>query len=879
MRDHTLLFNAISGILFGTALALSGVVFAQDNESQFENELVIEEVVVTGSRIIRTDHFDAGSQVVTIDRADIDAMAELNIADVLRASPLNTYGSFSEQSGSSYQSNATFNLRGLGSSRTLVLLDGTRIPGSPNLGADSVNINMLPMAAVERVDILADGSSAVYGSDAVAGVVNLSLYKKFEGIELFARYGDRDRDDGGDRALSVLAGASNDRGSIVFAMEYSMRDIIYDTDREITAPWIRDDGDGRLDIYNDTDGISYYGQTWEIWDPNTYYYDISASATCPDDPANGWTGVMGTLAFGDPTGTVCSFAYAAVSANRAELEKTNSYMYGNYEFSDMHEIYVRGFFSKNGSFGRYAPPAANWINPPADHEHNPFDLEQMLADGLITEDAELFAYYRWSNIGNRDTVVSDMQWDLLGGFRGNFTDNVSYDFYLQKGEYTSSDVGRYFLSFTGLDHVLVNEIDPFSPEGVAAMRATTTQDNFTRQAKIHGHVQMGTGDLWGAGESILLLGSEYMDIKYQNQYDAASEAGLVGGSAGQSSAGTRDFIAVFAEFLLPITRNSELTIAGRYDNYSDFGSAFSPSLSYAIKVTDRLGLRARWGQGFKAPALNLLYGPDSFQATGGYDPVTGTSRQYSTYSHSNPNLDAEESQSISLGLNWEYLQNHVLDLAWYRIEIEGGIDYPDVSSLLYADAVGQSWPSDGNEVIRQGGFVREIQIYAANFDRLEASGIDLQLNSFFDTGIGLFNLGLFASYQLEYKLPAYYNGPVQNTTGFRYKPRSRAQFTGSWNLGDWGIDLVVDYIGKTADEDLLDIETGIVTASNHDIDSWTTGNLSLRYDAGRFGRFRVGANNFSDEDPVLNKDGKFDDFFLYNALGRVYFIEYRIKFD
>ena len=109
---------------------------------------------------------------------------------------------------------------------------------------------------------------------------------------------------------------------------------------------------------------------------------------------------------------------------------------------------------------------------------------------------------------------------------------------------------------------------------------------------------------------------------------------------------------------------------------------------------------------------------------------------------------------------------------------------------------GQSWPSNGNEVIRLGtGNVTEIQSFASNGNKLEAQGLDLQLQSFFDTGIGMFNLGFFASYQLEYNLTAYYQGPVQDTAGFYLQPRTRAQFTGSWNLGDWGVDLVVDYIG------------------------------------------------------------------------------------
>ena len=559
MKKPTKLSAAISGILFGAAMTQGGVAVAQVADEMRADDQTIEEIITTGTRIIRTDRFDTAGHVVPIGEAQIDALAELNIADVLRSSPLNAYGSFNERSGSSAQSNATFDLRGLGSQRTLVMVDGMRLPGSPNFGADSVNINMLPMIAIQRVDILADGASAVYGSDAVAGVVNLVTHKSFDGIELSMRYGDRAEDDGGDMGVGLLAGAGNERGNVVIAFEYSKRDPVWDRDRAFTAPWIVDDGDGVINAYDDTDGISYYGRSWRLTD-DLGYYEFRAAADCPT--TGGFTGVMGAAALGDPDGTLCTFAYADVSANRAELEKVNTYLYGSFNVSDDVDMYVRGLFSKNKSFGRYAPPAAAWDNPPEDHPHNPYDIDQLLADGTISADYALRGYYRWTNIGPRDNFVDDTQWDATLGFNGDITDNVRFNFYGQSGRYDSKEMGNYYLSYTGLDYVLANEIDPFSAEGAGAMRATPTQDNFTEQNKVYGHVQFGTGDLFGVGEAIALVGAEYVKTEYQNLYDAASEAGLIGGSAGNSSSGDRDFTSVFFEYLLPVTENSELNFAG-----------------------------------------------------------------------------------------------------------------------------------------------------------------------------------------------------------------------------------------------------------------------------------------------------------------------------
>jgi len=879
MRKPSVLSTAISGILFGASAIPAGVALAQDGDDVEQ----IEEIITTGSRIIRTDKFDTAGHVVAIDEVAIDALAELNIADVLRSSPLNAYGSFNERSGSSAQSNATFDLRGLGSQRTLVLMDGMRMPGSPNLGADSLNINMLPMVAIQRIDILADGASAVYGSDAVAGVVNLVTHKSFDGIEISMRYGDRANDEGGDTAIGILAGASNDRANVVFALEYSKRDAVFDIDRWFTAPWIVDDGDGEIHAYTDTDGISYYGQSWRLTD-DAGFYEFRASQGCPS--TDGFMGVMGAEALGDPDGTLCTFAYAGISANRAELEKVSSYMYGSFEVSEDVEIYARGLFSKNKSFGRYAPPAAPWDNTPEDHPHNPYDIDAMIASGAIDPDSyALRGYYRWTNIGPRDNYVDDIQWDMSLGFKGDFTDNVSFDFYAQTGRYDVAEVGNYYLSYTGLDYVLNNGIDPFSDLGVGAMRAQPTQNNFVTQDKVYGHVQFGAGDLFGAGEAIALVGVEYAQIAYENNYDPASEAGLIGGSAGNSSAGDRDFTSGFFEYLLPVSENSELNIAGRYDSYSDFGNNFSPSVSYNINVTDSLSLRARWGQGFKAPALDQLYGPETFSAEDAYDPLTDTDRQFDTYYNVNPNLGAESSESISIGGNWEFIEGHSFDLAYYIVQIRDAITEPSTQSLLYADAAGTNpggcRPNVSSVCRNAAGNVDEVYSYGENGDKLDVSGVDFQWASTFDTGMGFFDLGLFWSHQLEYKQNAYFRGGFQDTAGFNVQPQNRAQGSIIWSLGDHAVDLIVNYIGEHSEEDNVDATTGVLTTSDINLDSWTTINMSYRFDAGEWGRLKIGANNLTNEDPILDKNGKYDrsHYDLYDSLGRVVYVEYRKTFE
>ncbi|MGI9260144.1 MAG: TonB-dependent receptor plug domain-containing protein [Gammaproteobacteria bacterium] len=839
----------------------------------------IEEIIATGTRIVRSDHFQEAGHVVELDEITIDGFAELNIADVLRSSPLNSYGSFVEESGHTAQSNATFDLRGLGFERTLVLVDGMRVPGSPELTASGTNINLLPMAAVKRIDILADGASAVYGSDAMAGVANIVLHRSFEGLEISARYGNRARDGGGDEAIRVLGGTSSDRANLVFAFEYSHRDPIFDRDRSFTAAQVDDvNGDGRSDFFSETAGISYFGRTWDIFDPNTFYYESRAAADCPT--TNGFRGVMYFGAFGTPDDSGCGYAFADIAANRAELEKLNGYLFGSYDVGAQTKVYGRVLVMKNESFGRYAPPAAPWPAPPADHPHNPYDTDQMIADGLITDEAMFYGYYRWENIGPRDNIVDDFQWDVAAGLKGDLNDRMNFDLYLQSGRYESDSLGQYYLYYPGLDYLVENGIDPFTQESAEIMRTEVWTDSFTEQSRAYAHLQIDAWDVFGAGDSIALVGVEYQTFDYENLYDPRSEAGEVGGAAGWSNGGDRNISTVFVEYLLPVSNSTELNLAGRYDNYSDFGGNFAPSLGIVSSLTDRLTVRARWGEGFVAPNMDHLYGPSSSGHRLVYDPVVDSDVRVEWYKYSNPALQPETSESKSIGFSWEFLDGLSVGATYYKIDIENVITWPGNQSLVWADAAGQEWEADGTRVERVGNLIREIHRFGENSDRSEASGVDYFVNADFDTRIGRFGVDALYSKQLSSKRNAFYRGSYQDVTKFHGNPDTRAQLGVNWSLGDHSVSLVASYIGPHSTDEERDFYTGVMTRSETEYDSYVIGNLSYGYDAGSWGDIRIGANNVTDEDPVFDPTRNVAaTISLYDYVGRVVFVEYRNTFN
>ena len=661
------------GLSAGLAMTQGSVAFAEEGEDA--NEL--EEVVVTGSRIKRTLN-TASQETLTITAEDMAIAGDVSVADALRTSNLNSLGSFRESSGNGAQSNATINLRGVGASRSLVMINGRRVTGSPSLGGGgSVNLNMIPFSAVDRIEVIADGASAVYGSDAVAGVINIILKKNYDGFRIKARYGDRDRDSGVEESFSILTGASSDRGSVTLAIEYDSRDEIYDGDRDFTKAKYGDyNGDGDIVGYAETAGVSFYGYSLinPTWDPDVPYSadDPSTWYVHPGDckEGDGYTGAMRADAvFGPESGYYCGYAYALVSANRASLKRLNTFISAEYELSDNVEAFVDVLISDNESFGRYAPPAAPGPTIPGDPRNTV---------------GATFGYFRWTDIGPRDNVVNDTLTDINIGLSGSFSDEISWETYATFSEYRSTSMGRFYLSYAGLEYNISYDIQDFDTF-VANLKATTVDDNRQTMKKYFGGVQWDLFDMAG-GTASTYWAMEYYEIDYAALVDAQSEAGLIGGSAGNSAQGYRDITAFSAEAILPITDWLEIDAALRFDDYSDFGNATSPRIGGVVTIPqfDAVTLRASWGEGFRAPDLSDMYGLTSFSASGGTDyygcQLSGqdpcTARQFDTYIGSNPDLEAEESETFSVGGEYAFMDGWVAGISYFNLKVNNSSSTP-----------------------------------------------------------------------------------------------------------------------------------------------------------------------------------------------------------
>ena len=838
-------------------------IFNADLVAQDEAADNVEEVVITVSRIKR-DSLNSAAQVTTITSEDISASSGLLTADVLRNTIYNSFGSSGPTAGSGSMSNATINMRGLGAARTLVLMDGRRMPGSPHLGGSgAVNINMIPTVAVDRIEILADGASSVYGSDAIAGVVNVITKKGFDGLEFTFRRGDRDRDDGEENAVQMLYGATNDKGYITLAVEHDERDEIYLKDRWYTMATAEDrNGDGVIDLYNETYGLSWYSRN--LADPVTG--DIMATPTCPgsvDNPTDGWWGPnFGGAAFGQgatstpsnggPARGICGFAWADIMVADAATFRDSITTNFEYEISDKVNLYSRVNYLRNESTGRFAPPAAAYPGIVVGDENNPYDVP-------------VTGYWRWTEIGNRGMHFVDTGMDAVFEVTYEMNDDVEVVVGKQINKFYGTDIGRYYLSYAGLSHNILND-EPFgSAKGAAAMSSTTLVEYTNHYEKTDVVVQVDDiYDLPG-GAVVAAFGIENITNEYAAEFDKHSENSLVGGSAGNSGAGYREIDSIFAEVLLPVMDNLEVTASFRSDDYSDVGSADSFKLGALWVPMDGTTVKFNFGEGFRAPTMDDLYGATTFSANSvkdyaacaasGVASAKCPTKQVSTLIKANPNLGPETSESFTfsveqdMGMLVDALDGLNVRFDYYEITINDAIASISTQDVMWNDfvggsalsnnvtyydstgigadgsaagspvgtgTVGGSCPAGAAYVKREGndpaiyiirgcanGRADYVGAGFTNVGQIEVIGHDLFVNYTRDIGPGVMNVSLDYTNMDEYNTDSF-TGSTQttNNVGFPGLPQTRNNIGVSYAWDIYSVALTQRNIGdyKLSDE-------------------------------------------------------------------------------
>ncbi len=825
----------------GSVLLTAAPVYAQESLGRVE---------VTGSRIKRAEA-EGALPVTVINREELDSSGAATVAEFMRNATFSSAGNFRPQSGSSAQSFASIDLRGLGSARTLVLLDGRRLPKAPNVG-DSVDLNAVPMAAVERIEILTDGASAVYGSDAIAGVVNIITRKDFEGLVASVGYTKPENEGGERREASVLLGLQGENGRVLMGAGQTGRGMVFTRER----PW------------GSTLGVSSFGNNYR--DADRGYISIG---NLRGDPTLGCT---------DPnfwmtsTGS-CSYNFNAVAADEAEIESKSFFARGEHKIGKDWNAYVGTSVTNTTSFGRYAPTPAQ-LTVAANTPNNPTN-------------SAIVVRHRTAAAGNRDTSTDNLLSSVMAGAQGSLGKNIELDI---GGSYTQStykELGRNYIVRPILEqYVNSGQYNLYAPNAnpesvLSAIKATIGRDSYYKQKDLYA---IGTFyDLFtlpGGGASLLASVENRVET-FADIYDSLSEAGVIEGSAGNSASGTREVTSASMELVMPIMKNLEATLAGRFEKYSDYGNDFAPKASIRWQPVKSLTLRASVGEGFRAPSLPQLNQKETFSAESVFDPRTclafggptgggipadqdcniGRLVQVDSYTGSNPALQSEQSKQWALGLVWDATEWLSVKADYAALQIDNRITLIGAQDLI--DRSNGDDPRAipaGLYVTRDAqGAISRVQQGYANEGTLKAEYFDLSVQGRWKSArFGSFDHELRVSNLVKYDDDG---SEIQGTLGY---PKLRATLNNNWKLGAFSASWNVNYIGKNG------VNAGRIAGDYVTHDLQVTWNTPLKGS-----KLTLGMVNAGGKMPELVAyDGRNFNFYLYDSYGRQPYLKFEQKF-
>ncbi len=878
-------------------------------------------IVVTGSRIKREINKQGPTPVTTITQDQIDKLGYTTVEEILGNLTNNAGGSFGTgQSFSFARSTQSIDLRGFGAGRTLVLLDGRRLPVFPQGlgGTDAfVDLSSIPASLVERVEILLDGASAVYGSDAISGVVNIITKKNLTGSEIVARYSDTDDGGGAARRVQFLQGLTAGETSVQLVGEYTKQDVLKFTDRDFSASDFGNGGNGSG--FGNTFIDAETGASLAI-DPNcglaggaldgrgvvvgsTCRFDRSKYRQWISPSEKGSVYLRLDRAFGEMKG----FARLGASRNRVVTEQEpNAYQGGDSLSFTSNRLVPNTRFDPNFGPGYVAPGAINNPTTGSGNERGGFFLRRLTEYGPRGGDVRTQAY---SGLVGLEGDIGAFSWDV--GVQHN---EIRLD---ASTPTILSSVLDNEVSNAGL-----NLFERIPDDVLARTRHTQTEKAVSTTNGVDATISGPIAPVQLPGGALkFALHGDFEKQRYNDKFDALSTLGDVfDGSNG--GGGDRKYTGVGLEFVAPVLRNLEFGAAGRIDMYADdseTGKAFSPSFRTAYRPLDIVLLRASWGKSFRAPDLQRLFGAN----TNAFEDVIdtplclqsgGTPGQGAEVCQviqsvpevigSNEKLKEEKGENFNFGVVVEPVRDLTLHLDYYEIKLDNvvqelsGQQLLDVcaSSGAFCDQITRatSGPNVGFLGNSQtgGDTTALIRANAQNLSSQEIAGTDFgaQYILRFDRA-GVFTTDFSWSHVRSLKVQTQPGDDFVEQIGFGQTvllPEDRYSLSTDWDYLQYGVTVRIDRVGKYPGSNAL------TAPATHDefVDPYTTVNLQGRVDFGKYGLLRIGIENLFDEDfpldPTFLADagtptvqnqflGEATSYFA-DPLGRRGYLQYEIKF-
>lgn len=795
------------------ATALPAMLAGGNVQAQQEESTELDRVQVTGSRIKRTE-VEGPSPVQVLNRDEIERTGHTRLGDLLQeltssGSALNTAFNSPDQGGDGGE---RVSLRNLGSDRTLVLVNGRRwVKATTQAGvANSADLSTIPTAAVERIEVLTGGASSVYGSDAIAGVVNVITRTNFTDTSASAQYGETSEGDGAEESYDFTMGRGNEQSNLLFNISYTKQDEIMAADRRISR--VPQFG---ADVFGGpiSRGSSATPEgRFIVTDPETgETVDLTNRDGAPASPT------LDDLRAYDPTAD--AFNFAPDNYLQIPLTQTSAYIQGNHEFSDNLSFFTEAFYNRREStqlqasvplFLGSAGILPLSVGVSADNPYNPFGFD------LDPESNLVLIGRRFLEAGTRNYNSEVDTWRWTSGLEGEFTLgdrfwdwSVSYTFSESQRTATIENLVNHDKLAQALGPVdqCTGDCVPFNifggqvgtgnepgsggaitPEMVDFVTYTGIEKNEQKMVNWLGNISGELFDL-PAGPVAIAAGFEKRREFAADTPDslAAAGSGAASVSGGQRSptSGRLNLEAWYLETNVPLLADRpgvdilELSASVRGSDFDQFGSETTGRLGLRYRPSEDLLLRASYAEGFRAPGVQDLFGGQGVADPELNDPCSnfldgdtpqevidnciaqgvpadGSYEQINTQiritTGGNPDLEPETSDSFTVGGVWSprAIPGLGVTVDFYDIELENSITSIGAQSILDACAFSGRLC---DFIDRSGsGEVSSLLDSQVNIGSTETSGVDFAVDyRFQDTGFGDFRTVLRGSYVDEFK--------------------------------------------------------------------------------------------------------------------------------
>ena len=770
-------------------------------------------MVVTGTNITVSDSPPFVPESI-FNREAVERSGARSLGDFFQALPQNSGATFTENQGESLSpGGAAVALRGLGPDATLVLVNGRRVAPYPFAQAGIttfVDLNSLPLAAIQQVDILRDGASAIYGTDAIAGVVNVRFLQKFNGTLVTFGYGNTTDTDTSEYRASVISGYSNEQRGIelVVVADYFKREALFQVDRFFS-----------LSIDQRRQGGSSFLSS--VANPGTVFDPVTG------DPLRVPANSDGTPEISEFNPGRNRFDRAPFQPLVPETERYGVSFRGKVRLAPAVDLFAEFSYRNIFTEQQLAPAPiegdVEGIAVPAANPFNPFG-------------ADVLFRYRVTEAGPRiDQIDTDVYRALAGlTFRlpGRWELETALLYSATESEGKAfNNLSRAAVIAALADTNPATSFNVFgagdnvnNPATIRSLLVTTTREGesrlFAADAKVNGPLFK-----LPAGELLTAVGVEYRYEELRDSFDPFSAAGGVIDLNSTSASGDRDIIAGFAEFYAPIV-SSEMAIPGinkleaqfavRAENYSDFGSTVNPKIGLAWRpVADWLLLRASYSTGFRAPSLvqsstGSLTFSQELQDTPRF-LVTGSPEDESSsvqiLSGGNPDLDSEDSENFSAGLvlTPPVLPGLTLSLDFFHIEIEKSVASLDPQFIVdnegdFPNLVVRAPQTPSDMVLGIPGTLLLVNTSFQNLGFIEVEGLDGALEYLTpQTPIGTFTLRLEGAYLGSFKQQASEAEEVRELIGTYARPEFRGRAQVGWRIGGFEAVTTFNYIDSYED--------------------------------------------------------------------------------